>query len=92
MSQISLLMTNYNCSEYIKEAIDSVLNQTSSEWELIIVDDASTDNSLEVVDPYLKDQRIKLIKHHENQGYAASLLSAVSNSSSEIIGIFVPGV
>ena len=87
MSLISLLMTNYNYSKYIKEAIESVLEQTSPEWELIIVDDASTDNSLEMIKPYLKDERIKLIKHEKNQGYAGSLITAVENSSAEIIGI-----
>ena len=87
MALISLLMTNYNYSKYIKEAIESILEQTSPEWELIIVDDASTDNSLEIINPYLKDEQIKLVKHETTQGYAASLITAVENSSADIIGI-----
>ena len=87
MSLISLLMTNYNYSEYITEAIESVLEQTSPEWELIIVDDASTDSSLEIIEPYLKDECIQLVTHDKTQGYAASLITAVENSSAEIIGI-----
>ena len=80
-------MTNYNYSKYIMEAIESVLEQTSPEWELIIVDDASADRSIEIIEPYLKDERIKLVKHENTQGYAASLITAFENSTAEIIGI-----
>lgn len=80
-------MTNYNYSKYITEAIESVLEQTSPEWELIIADDASTDSSLEILEPYLTDERIQLVTHEKTQGYAASLITAVENSSIEIIGI-----
>jgi len=84
--EISLLMANYNQSKFIKQAIESVLNQTYPNWELIIIDDASTDNSLEIIAPYLKDKRIKLIKHKKNQGYGAALKTAVKYSSTNILG------
>ena len=57
----SILMANYNNSDNIEEAIQSVISQTYQHWKLIFVDDASTDNSIEIIKPYLKDNRIKLI-------------------------------
>ncbi|MCK4785888.1 MAG: glycosyltransferase, partial [Desulfobacteraceae bacterium] len=56
--EISILMANYNNGKYIAEAIRSVLDQTFKDWELLIVDDCSTDNSIEIIGPYLKDRRI----------------------------------
>ncbi|MBW2996480.1 glycosyltransferase [Candidatus Woesearchaeota archaeon] len=83
----SILMANYNSARYIKQAIESVLNQTYSNWELIIVDDASTDNSLEIIKPYLKDKRIKLIKLKRNLGPGGAKKICADNASGEIFGI-----
>ncbi|MCO5252640.1 MAG: glycosyltransferase family 2 protein [Candidatus Kapabacteria bacterium] len=66
--QISVLMPNYNGAEFIAEAIESVLNQTFRDFELIIVEDASTDNSREIIDKYAAaDSRIKVIQNETNQ-------------------------
>ena len=66
---ISVVMTSYNHQNYISEAIESVLNQTFKDFELIIVDDASTDNSVELINHYQKkDPRIKTIFHSSNKG------------------------
>lgn len=60
---ISVVMPAYNAAKFISPAIESILNQTFQEFELIIVDDGSTDNTLDVVDRYLKqDNRIRVIK------------------------------
>lgn len=60
---ISLIIPNFNKGLYIAETLDSVINQTFQDWEAIIVDDGSTDNSLVICDEYVqKDNRIKLIK------------------------------
>lgn len=60
-------MPNYNGAEYIAEAIESVLNQTYRDFELIIVEDASTDNSREIIDRYAAiDSRIKVIQNKTN--------------------------
>ena len=59
----SLLMTNYNNEKYIEEAINSVISQTYSNWELIIVDDCSTDNSIQIITPYLRNKKIKLASY-----------------------------
>ena len=66
-------MPNYNCEKFIPETIESVLAQTYSNWELIIVDDCSTDNSINVINSYAQnDNRIKLIVNEKNSGAAHS--------------------
>ena len=52
--KFSIIMTSYNYANYISEAIESVIRQTYKNWELVIVDDGSTDNSLEIIYRYLK--------------------------------------
>lgn len=69
---VSIIMPSYNTEHYIKATIDSVLSQTYSNWELIIVDDCSSDNTDEVVKLYLTDQRITYIKNEKNSGAAVS--------------------
>ena len=83
----SILMANYNNAKYIKEAIKSVLSQSYPNWELIIVDDSSTDNSFEVIQPFLNDKRIKIICHKTNLGYGGTLRTAANNAENSIIGI-----
>ncbi|OQS61922.1 glycosyltransferase family 2 protein, partial [Actinobacillus suis] len=70
MPLISIIMPVYNAEEYIEEAIKSVLNQTYSNWELILVDDCSTDNSCNVIQKYLLDIRIKFFRNKINSGPA----------------------
>lgn len=66
-------MPNYNCEKFIDETIGSVLAQTYTNWELLIVDDCSTDNSVELIKGYCeKDERIKLFVNETNRGAAAS--------------------
>lgn len=85
--RFSVIMANYNTARYISQAIDSVLRQTFQDWELIIVDDGSTDNSVEVVTPYLCDPRIRLLRHQSNLGYTAALKTAIAHVRSEYFGI-----
>lgn len=68
MPSVSIIMTSYNYADYISEAIESVIKQTYVDWELIIVDDGSTDNSLEVINKYitLNPQKISLYTHPNN--------------------------
>src|SRR5450631_1899475 len=66
---VSVLMTSYNHDEYIAEAIESVLNSTYTNFELIIVDDISKDNSVEIARSYeLKDKRIRVFVNEKNLG------------------------
>lgn len=84
---VSILMANYNYADFIAEAIESVLNQTYNNWELIICDDGSTDNSMVVIERYCKqDKRIKLICK-DNGGQASALNKAYENSRGEVISI-----
>ncbi len=83
----SILMTNFNNGKYIKDAIQSVIDQIYLDWELIIVDDCSTDNSIAVIDQYSNNDKIKVIQHKKNLGYASSLITAIENASNKIIGI-----
>lgn len=69
---VSIIMPSYNTGRFIKESIESVLAQTYQNWELLIVDDCSTDNTDEVVKPFLVDPRIFYIKNEKNSGAAVS--------------------
>lgn len=60
---VLIMMATYNGSKYIKEQIDSILNQTFSNWNLLIRDDGSNDNTFSIVEGYLTDKRIQLIKN-----------------------------
>jgi len=86
----SILMANFNNEKYIEDAINSVLNQTFTQWELIIVDDKSTDNSLEKINPFLKFKNIHLIKHQYNLGYGGTLKTAAKKAKNQIIAILDP--
>ena len=68
---VSIIMPSYNTAKYIKNSIQSVINQTYTNWELIIVDDCSTDNTDEVVNGII-DDRIHYIKNEKNSGAAVS--------------------
>jgi glycosyltransferase involved in cell wall biosynthesis len=80
---ISVVMSVYNGESYLAEAINSILNQTYKDFEFIIVNDGSTDNTLNIIKSY-KDPRIKII-NQGNQGLVASLNSAIKSSRGEII-------
>lgn len=70
---VSIITPNWNCGRFICDTIHSVMAQTYSNWEMIIVDDCSTDNSNTIVEPYLlRDKRIKFISNPKNLGAALS--------------------
>ena len=69
---VSVIMPSYNTANYIEASIESVRNQTYENWELIIVDDCSTDNTDEKVRPFLTDGRIRYLKNEQNSGAAIS--------------------
>jgi glycosyltransferase involved in cell wall biosynthesis len=87
VSKFSFLMSNYNKAAYVGEAIESVLEQSWSEWELIIVDDCSTDDSVEIIKKYLSDRRIKLFKNKQNIGKIRTLKRLVNLAQGKILGI-----
>lgn len=87
MALVSIIIPNYNYAKYIGEAIESALRQTYSQFEIIICDDGSKDNSCEVIEKYVqKDSRIKLIRK-PNGGVASALNAAYREAKGEIISI-----
>ena len=69
---VSIIMPSFNTGKYITETIESVLAQSYKNWELIIVDDCSSDNTDEIVSTYLSDDRIHYLKNEKNSGAAFS--------------------
>lgn len=80
--KISVVTASYNYQDYIKEAVQSVLDQTYKDWELIIVDDCSTDNSVEVIKSF-KDERIKLFINEKNLGLKETVKRGIENATGE---------
>jgi glycosyltransferase involved in cell wall biosynthesis len=68
---VSIVMPNYNCAKFIKETIQSVIEQTYSNWEILFVDDCSTDKSIAIAESF-DDERIKIFKNEKNSGAAVS--------------------
>ena len=82
---LSIIVPVYNVEEYIAECIDSILAQTYKDWELILVDDGSKDNSGKICDEYAqKDSRIKVI-HKENEGLSSSRNTGLDNISGKFV-------
>lgn len=67
MTKVTVLLTSYNHADYIKKSVDSILNQTFKDFELIIIDDCSTDNSWDIIKSY-NDEKIKKIRNKKNKG------------------------
>jgi glycosyltransferase involved in cell wall biosynthesis len=71
---VSVVMSVYNGGEYLREAVDSILNQTFTDFEFIILDDASTDGTWQIVTTYAQqDPRVTPIRNEENMGLTRSL-------------------
>ncbi|MFK5957307.1 MAG: glycosyltransferase family 2 protein [Lutibacter sp.] len=83
---VSIITPNYNASKYISETIQSVIDQTYENWELIIIDDCSTDNSVEIIKQFQKkDQRIQLITLNRNSGPAVARNKGIEVSNGDFI-------
>ncbi|MDR0307887.1 MAG: glycosyltransferase [Chitinispirillales bacterium] len=83
---ISIITPCYNSEKYIAEAIESVLAQTYKNWEMIIIDDYSSDNSLDIVNTYAqKDGRIKVVRQERNSGAAAARNRGIDISKGEYL-------
>jgi len=74
---VSVIMPVYNCRSFIKEAVESILNQTYQDFELFIIDDVSNDGTYELLQT-MQDARIKLIRKDKNTGYVDSLNMGLS--------------
>jgi len=83
---VSIITPAYNSTKYISETIESVLSQTYSNWEMIIINDGSTDDTVNVVKKYLNDSRIILI-HQENSGSAAARNNGIRHAQGQYIAL-----
>lgn len=81
---VSVVITCYNYAKFIGQAVDSVLAQTYSDFEVIIVNDGSTDHTDDVLKPYLSERKIKYIKQ-ENRGQANAKNNGIRNSTGRLI-------
>ena len=84
--KISIITASYNYQDYIRETIESVMAQTYQNWEMIIVDDGSKDNSVEVIKDYCnRDSRIKLFQHEGgvNKGLCKTVQLGIEKAQSE---------
>ena len=84
MPKVSVIIPTYNRARLMKRAIRSVLNQMYQDFEIIIVDDASTDNTKEVVESF-NAERIKYIRHEINEGEAAARNTGIKSASGKFI-------
>lgn len=85
MPEISVLMSVYNGEKYLHEAIESILKQSCRDFEFIIVNDGSNDNTLEIIRSYTSDQRIKVYSLEENGGLAKALNFGLKKASGKYI-------
>ncbi|KUK77312.1 MAG: Glycosyltransferase [candidate division WS6 bacterium 34_10] len=85
---VSVLIPSYNSAKYLDDSIDSILNQTYTNWELIISDDCSTDDSFEIAQRYAsEDKRIKAFKNERNLGISGNMNKALEECSGKYIAI-----
>ena len=85
MTKVSVIITAHNYGKYLEQAIESVLNQKFNDYELIIVNDASTDNTPQVLKEYGNKEWIKIINHTENRGLIVSCDEAINASTGEYL-------
>ena len=81
---VSIVIPCYNGSEFISDAIGTVLSQSYENWEIIVIDDGSEDGSVDVVGGF-EDDRIRLLRHSENRGIAATRNTGIEAASGEFV-------
>lgn len=83
---VSVITPAYNCEKYIKQCIDSVIKQSYENWEMIIVNDKSTDNTEKIINEYVKkDPRIKIYNQEKNLGASVARNKAIEISNGRFI-------
>ncbi len=83
---ISIIVPVYNAEKYILDTIKTVVNQTYKNWELLLIDDCSDDNSVNIIKKYAsKDDRIKLLLNKENSGAAITRNNGIKNANGRYI-------
>jgi len=85
---ISIIIVNWNAEKYIKNCIESLINQTYKNFEIILVDNASSDNSVEIIEK--KFPQVKIIKNSSNLGFAEGNNIGIKESNGNLIALFNP--
>ena len=85
-NKISVIVSVYNTEKYVEKCIESILNQTYSNLELILIEDKSTDHSLEILRKYKERKNVVLIENPQNRGLSYSRNIGLKNSSGDYIG------
>lgn len=86
MPKVSVIIPVYNVEEYLRECLDSVVNQTLQDIEIICVNDGSPDNSLAILEEYAKkDERIRIIEHEKNKGLGPARNTGIDNVNGDYI-------
>ena len=84
--EISVIMSVFNGEKYFSEAIESILNQTFTNFEFLVIDDCSKDDSFNILNTYAeKDSRIRLFRNNKNQGLANSLNILVKKTKGKLV-------
>jgi glycosyltransferase involved in cell wall biosynthesis len=86
MNGISILLASYNGEKYIKQSIDSIINQTFKKWELLIGFNGTTDKTKDIVDQY-KDERIKIFDYEDDKGKAKTLNKLIQEAQFDYCSI-----
>lgn len=88
MPLVSVVMPVYNSERFVAEAVDSILQQTLTDFEFLIVDDGSTDGSLGIIQDYAeRDPRIRITQHSENRGVAAARNTGIARASGKYVAV-----
>lgn len=89
--KFSVLIANYNNGKFFKDCYDSILNQEYKNWEVIIIDDRSTDDSVEVIKKIIgDDNRFKLYENEENYGVGVTKAKLIEDATGDICGYLDP--
>lgn len=84
--KISIIVPVYNTARFLKKCINSIINQSFKEWELVIVNDASPDNSSEILSYFEnKDKRIKIVNHPQNKGVDQSRFTGLEHATAQYV-------
>lgn len=91
MALLSIVVPVYNVSKYLRDGLDSLLNQSVEDVEIICVDDCSTDDSLQVLSEYAdQNERVRIVKHDVNRGLSAARNTGMKIAEGEFVAFFDP--
>ena len=83
MKKLLVIIPYYNVGEYLEEAIEGIIQQSYQNWHLVLIDDASTDNSKQIAKRYKDNDKVSLLYNNENKGCYCSVNKALSAFSDQ---------